>query len=55
MTDDKSKLVKEREKLVAMGMLRDSGRRRNGQIVWEITELGKAYAENTFNADKAKN
>src|SRR5215469_3347402 len=36
-TDDKSDLVKAREELVAQGLLQDSGRRRNGQIVWELT------------------
>jgi len=30
-----------REWLVAKGWIRDSGCRRNGQIVWVITELGK--------------
>ena len=34
-----------RASLVAEGLIRDSGRRRNGQIVWVITELGKQVAE----------
>jgi hypothetical protein len=33
-----------REQLVEMGLVQDSGRRRNGQIVWEIMTLGKVYA-----------
>ena len=28
------------EELVKMGLLQDSGRRRQGQIVWELTPLG---------------
>jgi hypothetical protein len=31
--------------LAAEGLIRDSGRRRNGRIVWVITELGKQMAE----------
>ena len=34
-----------REQLVEIGLVQDSGRRRNGQIVWEIMTLGKVYAE----------
>jgi DNA-binding PadR family transcriptional regulator len=43
-----------REELVAKGFLRDSGRRRNGQIVWEITEAGKAYVEAAIAEDRPK-
>jgi hypothetical protein len=45
MTDRFRDIVKAREELVAQGLLRDSGRRRNGQIVWVLTELGKQMAE----------
>jgi hypothetical protein len=41
----RSKVRAAREELVAEGLLRDSGRRRNGQIVWVITELGKQVVE----------
>jgi hypothetical protein len=54
MKDDHSKLsseqhkilrespwVKARRELVEMGLVRDSGRRRDGMIVWELTPLGK--------------
>ena len=34
-----------REELVEMGLLQDSGRRRNGQVVWVLSPLGRAYAE----------
>jgi hypothetical protein len=43
MIDDD--VVKAREELVRMGLLRDSGRRRNGEIVWEITDIGIVHAE----------
>jgi len=46
------KYVKAREELVAMGLLRDSGRRRGGEIVWEITELGKQAAESICKIDE---
>jgi len=39
------RLVAAREELVELGFLRDSGRRRNGEIVWETTEAGKAAFE----------
>jgi hypothetical protein len=35
----KSEYVKAREELIEMGPVRDSGRRENGQIVWEIVPL----------------
>jgi hypothetical protein len=35
---------KAREELVEMGLVQDSGRRQNGQIVWEITPLGRLLA-----------
>jgi len=35
---------KAREELVEMGLIQDSGRRRNGQIVWVITPLGRLLA-----------
>jgi len=28
-----------------MGLVQDSGRRENGEVVWEITPLGKSYAD----------
>jgi hypothetical protein len=34
-----------REELVEMGLVQDSGRRRNGQVVWVLSPLGGAYAE----------
>ena len=38
--------VKEaRDELVEMGLVRDSGRRRNGQIVWVLTPLGAEFAK----------
>jgi hypothetical protein len=33
------------EELAEMGLVEDSGRRRNGQVAWVLTPLGKAYAE----------
>jgi hypothetical protein len=47
---DKSDAVKAREALVEMGILRDSGRRRNGQILWELTELGKECGDEIIDA-----
>jgi hypothetical protein len=32
--------------LVDMGLVADSGRRRNGRIVWEVTPLGIKLAKN---------
>jgi hypothetical protein len=37
----KKAVVKAREELTAEGLLRDTGRRKNGQIVWEPTERGR--------------
>jgi hypothetical protein len=37
--------VAARRELVQMGLVRDSGKRRNGMIVWELTPLGKEAAE----------
>ena len=34
-----------RKELAAKGLLRDSGRRRNRQLLWEITELGRQVLE----------
>jgi hypothetical protein len=31
--------------LVQMGMVKASGRKRNGQTAWELTELGRQYCE----------
>jgi hypothetical protein len=56
MSDEKDidpNLVQAREELVAEGLLRDSGRRRSGQIVWEMTEKGKQLAAEQLAADKA--
>jgi hypothetical protein len=33
------------EVLAEMGLIQDTGHRRNGQVVWVITPLGRAYAE----------
>jgi hypothetical protein len=33
------------EELAEMGLIEDSGRRRNGRIVWVITPMGKLLAE----------
>jgi hypothetical protein len=49
-----SDLIKAREDLVRMGLLRDSGRRRSGQTVWEITEAGKAYCADMIDADQGE-
>jgi chromosome segregation and condensation protein ScpB len=38
------------QSLVERGLVRDSGRRRNGQIVWVITELGKVYGKDIIDA-----
>jgi hypothetical protein len=37
--------------LVRKGFLRDSGRRRHGQIVWVLTELGKRLRPDDFPDD----
>jgi hypothetical protein len=34
-----------REEFVEMGLLQDSGRRREGQVVWVLTRLGRACVE----------
>jgi hypothetical protein len=47
----KPAILKAREDLVRMGILRDSGRRRNGQIVWEVTEAGKAHGADMIDAE----
>jgi hypothetical protein len=31
--------------LVQMGMVEDTGRKRNGQTLWALTELGRVCAE----------
>jgi hypothetical protein len=33
------------EDLAEMGLIKDSGRRRNGQIVWVATTLGRLLAD----------
>jgi hypothetical protein len=33
------------EELAEMGLIEDSGRRRNGQIVWVATPLGRVLAD----------
>jgi hypothetical protein len=38
-------VLKACEELAAMGLIQDSGRRRNGQIVWVITPLGRLWPE----------
>ena len=38
---ENSPWVAARRELVEVGILRDSGRRRDGMIVWELTPLGK--------------
>jgi hypothetical protein len=38
------------EALAAKGLICDSGRRRNGQICWELTELGKQMGPNELEA-----
>ena len=40
-TDDVQKAC---EELAEMGLIQDSGQRRNGKIVWTITPLGKLLA-----------
>jgi hypothetical protein len=35
------------ENLEAKGLIRDSGRRRDGEIVWVVTELGGGQATRT--------
>jgi hypothetical protein len=53
---DESDIVKAREDLVAMGILRDSGLRKGGQIVWELTEIGKTHGLDIIEAaHKPKN
>jgi hypothetical protein len=42
---ENSPWVAARRELVAMGLVRDSGRRRDGMIVWELAPLGKEVAE----------
>lgn len=37
-------VLQARQELVEMGLVRDSGERRNGQIVWELTARGRAAA-----------
>lgn len=38
---ENSPLIAARRELVEMGLVRDSGRRQDGMIVWELTPLGK--------------
>jgi hypothetical protein len=33
------------EELAEMGLIQDSGRRRNGQVVWVATPLGRLLAD----------
>ena len=33
------------EELAEMGLLQDTGLRRNGQVVWELSPLGKLFAQ----------
>ena len=52
----KSDIVKARKELVAMGIVRDSGRRKDGQILWELTEIGRAHGQDIIEAaQKPKN
>jgi len=53
--DNKSDVVMAIEDLVRKGIVRDSGRRRHGQIVWELTEIGRAHGRDILDAeDKTK-
>ena len=36
---------KAREELLEMGLIQDSGRRRNGQVVWEVTPVSRLWAD----------
>ena len=40
-----AEVKKAREELVEMGLVQDSGRRRDGHVVWEVSPLGKRYLE----------
>ena len=33
------------EELAEMGLIQDTGIRRNGQVVWEVSPLGKVFGE----------
>jgi hypothetical protein len=33
------------EELAEMGLLEDTGLRRNGQVVWRVSSLGKLYSD----------
>jgi len=48
--DDASGVLKAIEALAEMGLVRDTGHRRGGQIVWEITELGKVHGQDIISA-----
>jgi DNA-binding MarR family transcriptional regulator len=53
--DNKSDVVMAIEELVRKGIVRDSGRRRHGQIVWELTEIGRAHGRDILDVeDKTK-
>jgi hypothetical protein len=45
MSKRKNKWIQKREELTRLGLLRDSGRRKDVQIVWELTELGRQVFE----------
>jgi hypothetical protein len=47
---ENSPWVAARRELVEMGLLRDSGRRRDGMIVWELTPLGKEVSRRSARA-----
>jgi hypothetical protein len=54
--EGKSRYVVAREELTEMGLLQDSGHRRGGQIVWELSEIGRKYGHDILDAaNKPKN
>jgi hypothetical protein len=50
--DNASRVLEAIETLAAMGLVQDSGRRRDGQIVWEITKLGRVHGQDIISAAK---
>jgi hypothetical protein len=54
--EGKSRYEVAREELTEMGLLQDNGHRRGGQIVWELSDIGREHGWDILDAaNKPKN
>ena len=42
---DRDSVKRACEELAEMGLLQNTGKKRKGQVVWELSQLGKLFAE----------